>query len=403
MTNKRNSTAYIFIFSGIISSFGPFVTDFYLPALPALADYFQSTTSRIQLSLTLSMIGLGIGQILIGPLSDKYERKIPLQGSLLLFCLTSAGCIFATGIQGFFFFRFLQGIAGAGGVVISRAIATDLYQGKALSRFFALLSSIQGLAPIFAPVLGGILLQTTPWKGIFWILLGLGILLFLCSFAFKESLPVSRRAAGKFRQAFRPYGPTLKNKTFMFFTLTQAFAMGCMFTYISASPFIFQNHFHLSSLTYSLCFGINALGIMGGSLLSNRFPSPRKALWTGVCGLFALSLSCAAILVWGNSWILLELSFLFFLIFLGLILPSSTVLALDTERQHSGIASAILGFMGFLIGGILSPVTGIGNMRYTSGMIFILCCLCAIFCAKTALQSGQVPAGSIPVPRRNKE
>lgn len=163
----RNSELYLLLMVGAISAFGPFVTDFYLPALPSLNEYFHTTASLVQLSLTFSMVGLAVGQLLIGPLSDKYGRKSPLLLSLVAFSVSTLGCLYAPDIYWFIFFRLIQGLAGAGGLVISKSIATDLYEGKELTRFFSMLSSVQGLAPICAPVLGGFLLEVTNWKGIF--------------------------------------------------------------------------------------------------------------------------------------------------------------------------------------------------------------------------------------------
>lgn len=148
---KQNSSLYILILVGIVSAFGPFVTDFYLPALPALGSYFTTSASMVQLTPTVSMIGLAIGQLFIGPLSDRYGRKMPLVMSLILFIFSTVGCLGSTTIGQFLVFRFIQGVAGPGGVVISKSIATDLYEGKQLARFFSMLSSVQGLAPICAP------------------------------------------------------------------------------------------------------------------------------------------------------------------------------------------------------------------------------------------------------------
>lgn len=171
-----NSRLYILIFIGIVSAFGPFVTDFYLPALPVLSEYFDTTASLVQLSLTFSMVGLAVGQLIIGPLSDKYGRKLPLMVSLVIFCISTVGCLYSPEIHGFIFARLLQGLSGAGGVVISKSIAIDLYQGKELTRFFAMLSSVQGLAPVCAPVLGGILLGAMDWK-VSSCIMAIGILL----------------------------------------------------------------------------------------------------------------------------------------------------------------------------------------------------------------------------------
>ncbi|WP_455670417.1 multidrug effflux MFS transporter [Phocaeicola faecalis] len=386
MKTERNSKLYILIFTGIVSAFGPFVTDFYLPALPALSEYFDTTASLVQLSLTFSMIGLAVGQLIIGPLSDKYGRKSPLMVSLVVFCISTLGCLYSPGIYAFLFFRLLQGFSGAGGVVISRSIALDLYGGKELTRFFSMLSCVQGLAPVCAPVLGGILLEVMDWKGIFWVLLAIGMALIASLHFFKESLDAEIRQKGSIFSTFKHYLPVLRNREFMRYVLVQAFAMGVMFTYIAASPFIFQNHFSTSPLFYSFCFGVNALGIMLGSLAVSHFRNARTALRTGVIGFAWMSLPVAAALVFSPSVWVVEVLLFFFLIFLGLILPSSTTLALDLERKNSGNASALLGFLMFLFGGVLSPLTGMGNMLYTTGMIFIVCCAGAWICTKKAIR-----------------
>ncbi len=386
MKTERNSKLYILIFTGIVSAFGPFVTDFYLPALPALSEYFDTTASLVQLSLTFSMIGLAVGQLIIGPLSDKYGRKSPLMVSLVVFCISTLGCLYSPGIYAFLFFRLLQGFSGAGGVVISRSIALDLYGGKELTRFFSMLSCVQGLAPVCAPVLGGILLEVMDWKGIFWVLLVIGMALIASLHFFKESLDAEIRQKGSIFSTFKHYLPVLRNRQFMRYVLVQAFAMGVMFTYIAASPFIFQNHFSTSPLFYSFCFGVNALGIMLGSLAVSHFRNARTALRTGVIGFAWMSLPVAAALVFSPSVWVVEVLLFFFLIFLGLILPSSTTLALDLERENSGNASALLGFLMFLFGGVLSPLTGMGNMLYTTGMIFIVCCAGAWICTKKAIR-----------------
>lgn len=377
---KENSKLYTLIVVGIISALGPFVTDFYLPALPALTGYFETVASLVQLTLTFSMVGLAVGQLVIGPLSDKYGRKRPLITSLILFCIATIGCLYAPDIYMFIFFRLWQGLAGAGGVVISKSIATDLYKGRELARFFSMLSSVQGLAPICAPVLGGALLELTDWKGIFWILVLISLSLIAALAFFKESLHEEQRKHGDIFSTFRHYIPALRNARFMRYVLVQAFAMGVMFTYIAASPFIFQEHFNISPLVYSLCFCINAMAIMLGSLTVPLFHDTTKALHIGTTGFGITSFLVAAILFLGTSIWLIEGALFIFMSFLGIILPSSTTLALDLERKNSGNASAILGFLPFLLGGILSPLTGLGNMLCTTGIIIVACCIATWLC-----------------------
>lgn len=373
---KQNSSLYILILVGIVSAFGPFVTDFYLPALPALGSYFTTSASMVQLTLTVSMIGLAIGQLFIGPLSDRYGRKMPLIVSLILFILSTVGCLGSTTIGQFLVFRFIQGIAGAGGVVISKSIATDLYEGKQLARFFSMLSSVQGLAPICAPVLGGLLLTVTDWRGIFQTLLIIGFLLLLTTTRFRESLQTP--VTGGLSAAFKAYLPVMRNRCFMRYVLVQAMAMGVMFAYIAASPFIFQEHYGLSPVVYSLCFGVNALGIMGGSLLIIRFKDVKAALSLGAKGFLFMSLIVAVLLIGNLSVWAVEAALFVLLVCLGMILPTSTTLALEPVRENSGNASAILGFLTFFVGGVCSPLAGLGNMLVSTSVIIVICAICTL-------------------------
>lgn len=379
---KRNSHLYILLMVGIISAFGPFVTDFYLPALPALMGYFDTTASQVQLSLTFSMVGLAVGQLIIGPLSDKYGRKYPLMVSLMVFCISTLGCLYAPNIHTFIFFRLFQGLSGAGGVVISKSIATDLYEGTRLARFYSILSSVQGLAPICAPVVGGMLLTVTDWKGIFWILFLIGVLLIVTLSFFIESLSSDNRQTGNMAAMIAGYKQVIRNSRFMRYVLVQAFAMGVMFAYIAASPFVFQVHFGVSPQVYSLCFGANAIAIMIGSLAVTKFRDAGAALHCGCICFGITSVAVAATLSVCSEFWVVEVALFIFLLFLGLILPSSTTLALNMERHNSGIASALLGFLMFLFGGVLSPLTGIGNMLYTTSGIIVACSVAAWYCNK---------------------
>lgn len=366
-----NSSLYILLLVGVVSAFGPFVTDFYLPALPALGSYFDTSASMVQLTLTVSMVGLSVGQLFIGPLSDRYGRKRPLIASLVLFILSTIACLIATGIGEFLLFRFIQGIAGAGGVVISKSIAIDLYEGKRLARFFSMLSSVQGLAPICAPILGGLLLTVTDWRGIFWTLLFIGGALLLATTHFRESQLT--RTKDSLSTTFKAYLPVVRNHRFMRHVLVQAMAMGVMFAYIAASPFIFQEHYELTPLAYSLCFGVNALGIMAGSLFVIRFQKVETALMAGASGFLLMSCVVAVMLTGDFSVYHVEVSLFLLLVCLGMILPTSTTLALEPVRENSGNASAILGFLTFFMGGICSPLAGLGNMLASTSIVIVVC------------------------------
>lgn len=382
MTQKtKNSYVFILILVAILSAFGPFVTDFYLPALPALAHYFETTTSAVQLSLTFGMIGLAGGQLFIGPLSDKYGRKKMLLISLSLFLGTTLGAILTTDISIFLFLRLLQGAFGAGAIVISKSIATDLYEGRDLAKFFSVASIVQGLAPIFAPVLGGFLLELMDWRGIFFMLFLLALSILILLLFFKESLSANNRVTESVFRAFKNYGLVLQNKEFILYTLVQSLAMGAMFTYISSSPFIFQEHYGVSPLIYSICFGANGLAIMIGSLISMRFHSIRRGMGLGSLMFCGMSIVVAIALLTNVPVQGMEMAFFLQMFCLGLILPTSMTLALNLERENSGNASAILGFLTFLAGGIVSPLTGLGNMIVTTASLITICSILTLLTA----------------------
>lgn len=200
---KENSKVFLLILLGMLTAFGPFVTDMYLPSLPSMGDYFSTTSSMVQLGLTTSMIGLAVGQVFFGPLSDRYGRRLPLLVAMWLFIASTLLCLFSRSIEQFVAFRLVQGIAGAGGIVISRSVATDKFSGRELAKMLAVIGAINGVAPVAAPIVGGLLTDLIGWQGIFWILFGLGILLLAGCMRFRESLPATgvRPSGGVIRSA----------------------------------------------------------------------------------------------------------------------------------------------------------------------------------------------------------
>lgn len=372
-TKKLNSKLFLLILIGLLSSFGPFVTDFYLPALPDISTYFHIPVSTTQLSLTFCMVGLALGQVVIGPLSDKFGRKLPLLLSLLLFMIANFVCIYASHATSFIVARFLQGLAGAGGVVISKSIVTDLYEGKEMAGFYSLLGVVQSLAPISAPVFGGLLLKFAPWEGIFWALLVLGAVIIALLLAFRESHPAERRLQGSFAAAFAHYAPVLRNKKFVYLMLVQSFALGAMFVYIASSPFIFQQIYGITPFGFSLCFAINASALIVGNLLIHCFRTTEQAVVVGAQGLLLAGIAVSLTLSMRLSFLLLEVCLYALLMATSILFTTSTALAMEQERSNSGTASAVLGCMGFLVGGIVSPLTSIGDIMQSTALLLFVC------------------------------
>ena len=370
---------------GNLTAFGPFITDFYLPCLPCLTDYFSASASMIQLSLTAGMLGLAAGQLLIGPVSDKYGRRGPLLWCLALFVLATAGCMFSTGIRTFVFFRMWQGLTGAAGLVISKTIIADSFTGRDVACYFAVLAAVQGTAPIVAPVVGGVAFSLTSWQGTFAVLGAWALGLLVACRRLRETLAPKDRLRMPVWQTFRCYIPVVTNGKYMAMNLLQSFSSAALISYIAASPFIFQNHFGLTPLEYSVCFAGNALGLVAGSSVVMKIRKlPSAAPWCSV-GLFAAGLLPSAALQMEWPFFLFEILLVAMLFCVGMITPLGITLALNSVTEHRGIASALLGALPFLLGGIVAPLTGLGNMIRSMTILVLLCsavCVGLYFCSR---------------------
>lgn len=370
MSRKQNSKLFLVLLLGALSAFGPFILDLYLPALPQINQYFQSSTSLTQVTLTSAMIGLSVGQLFLGPISDKYGRKKPLMISLACYILSTIFIVFSPNMETLILLRAVQGLSSAGSVVISRAIATDLYRGREMARFFGLLMSVNGLAPIISPIIGSFLLQFVDWRGIFVALTLLGVLLMIAAIPLKESLHEQDRLSGNILHTFSPFKLIAKNRTFMTFVTLQSFQFASFFAYLASSAFIFQDFYGLTALQYSLCFAVNGAAMILGVNLSNRMKS-RQALDIGVFGLLATVIFIGAmLLLQANVW-LVEGGFLVMLLCTGFVLPSSSALAMESERQYAGSASALLGFCPFFLGGVASPLVGLGDIFVATSAVLV--------------------------------
>lgn len=354
---------------GMLTAFGPFVTDFYLPVLPEMTGYFHTTPALASMSLTAGMIGLAAGQLFIGPLTDKYGRKRILVGSMLLFVVASLLCIFSGDIFMFNAMRGLQGLAGAGGIVIAKSMSADMYTGRELASFMALLGAINGIAPVCAPVVGGLMAGVTSWTGVFAVILAVGLVLMVCSMFLPETLQPANRIR---KSVIKVYGNLFRVFRNSRFTLSVMAEMACFFmffAYIASSPFIMQQVYHLSPLGYSLCFGLNALMIGVGAAMATSFRSQGTCLRFGGLGMLAGTLLLAFLLNTAMPLWIVMLAYIYTLICFGLMQPPLTAIALDSERDNAGAASAIFGASGFVAGALSSPLVGIGDITVTSGLV----------------------------------
>lgn len=366
---------FLIIFLGALSAFGPFVTDMYLPTLPSMAEVFHTTPSLVQLGLATSMLGLAIGQVFFGPLSDKYGRKVTLMSAMLLFALSTVASIYSPTIEFFNVCRFLQGLGGSGGIVLSRSVATDCYSGRELAKTLAIIGAINGIAPVTAPVIGGLVSEAVGWQGIFWILFAIGAVILAMCIAFRESHPAERRYRGSVMSLLGNFPALLRIRYFVIYTLLYTFTCGTLFSYISSASFVIQNHFGFSELQFALIFGFNAFGIGVGSGLSLKFRRISDAAVFGTLGT-ALSIFMQIVAyMTAPSFIPYETFTFTMLVCIGFNLTSTTTMAMDEGRSMAGSASALFGASGFLFGGIVSPLVGIGNIMTTTLLLLSVCSL----------------------------
>lgn len=348
---------------GSLAALGPLSIDMYLPAFPDMSRSFGASASSIQLSLTACMLGMAIGQIIVGPLSDVRGRKRPLILALFAYLLASLACAFAPTIEILIALRFVQGAAGASGIVISRAIVRDLFEGPELTKFFAALSLVNGTAPILAPIIGGQILRFGDWRVVFYLLAILSTLMLIAvAFRLPETLPVHHRVEGNLKTTFGTFGRLLSDRTFIGYAFAQAFAMGAMFAYISGSPFVLQNIYGASPQQFSFLFGLNGIGIILAAQTAGRLAGRvdsekmmRIALTVvalaGICLFLALTLS--------DSLILVMIPLFFVVSSVGMISTLGFTLAMQNYGSTAGSASALLGLLPMLVGSLVSPLVGV--------------------------------------------
>lgn len=375
---------------GALTGLTPLAVDAYLPALPSLAADLGASDSAAALSLSALLVGLALGQVLAGPLSDAVGRRRPVLVGTAVFAVASVTCAFAPSVEVLIVLRLLQGLAGAAGVVCSRAVVRDLYDGPEAAQAFARLVLVMGAAPVLAPVLGAQVLRRTDWRGVFVVLAVAGaVLLALASRLLVETLPPERRRPGGVRSTLRTFRSLLRDHAFVLHGLANGLAFGAMFAYISGSPFVLQQVYDLSPQLFSLVFGTNAAGFVLLSQVSARLvrrtDSRRLLLAGGAVQVTGAALLLAASAAGTGLPGILPGLFLA-VAGVGLVGPNATALALADHREVAGAASALTGLASFVLGGLAAPVVGLagGGPRAMAGVI----AACAVGAAGCALAAG---------------
>lgn len=386
--NQENSAKVSFIlvvFLGMLTAITPLATDLYLPALPIMPGELNTTASNIQMTIGIMTFGVALGQLFGGPISDTMGRKLPLIIGNLLCVISGIICAYAPSIEILLLGRFLQGLTGSVGVVISKAIARDFASGQELAKLFALLMMVNGLAPVLAPLVGGQLLLFTTWRVIFVILAVFSAMLLVGSLLFRESLPKEKRVTGGVDVALKNYITLIKDRRFLGQTLIQLFAFGGFFAYISGSSFVYQNIFNLSAQEFSYFFGINSCGIILASAISGRVSNIITSRQLLTFSLWQLTISSLLFLIaMIFEWSLMPVTtILFFAVCtVSLFGSASFSMAMTNYGKMAGSASAILGFASMFSAGIVSPLVGIGgdHTGIPMGITMLVCAVLSLLC-----------------------
>ncbi|WP_404427647.1 Bcr/CflA family multidrug efflux MFS transporter [Ureibacillus chungkukjangi] len=382
-TKKKKQVGRILVL-GFLSALAPFSMDMYLPALPTLASDLNTSASAVQLSLMFCLLGLALGQLISGPLSDAHGRRKPLIIGMTVFIVASILCAFTSSIVVLCLLRLIQGLAGATGIVISRAIVRDYYTGYEMTKFFALLMLVNSIAPIIAPTVGGQVLRFTSWQGIFVILsiIGAGILLGVI-FKLKESLPFEKRQTGGIKQTVLSMGMMLKDRVFMGYCLASGFVFAGMFAYISGSPFVLQDIYGISPQAFGLVFAINSIGIVTASQISSRLSrtvGEKKLLIFGLSQAFLAGLALFIMIQLDLGLIGILIPLFFVVSSVGLVAPASTSLAMQRQGKNAGSASAFIGLAQMGLGAIATPLVGLGGSltAIPMGLVIAISTFCAL-------------------------
>ncbi|WP_026123611.1 multidrug effflux MFS transporter [Nocardiopsis chromatogenes] len=364
----RRRTAVLVLVLATLTATGPLATDLYLPAFPVIAEDLGSTEAQIQLTLTAIMLGMAVGQLVIGPLSDSLGRRRPLLVGVAVFALASLACMVVPSAGAFAGLRFVQGVAGAAGAVISRAVVRDMFEGDDAARFFSRLMLVTGLAPLLGPVLGGQLLRVGPWQLSFAVLAAVAATSWVVVFfGLPESLPARMRRPLRAGSLARTVASLVRDVRFMGPALTLGLAFGAMFTYISSFSFVSQNELGATAQQFSLVFAVNTLGLLIGTqanaYLIGKVGTPRR-LAGGLAGMLAAVAALGVLAAVGVSggWALPVLTVVFWsLMFsVGFVFPNATTLAISSQEPSvAGTASALMGSMQFALGGGLSSLAGL--------------------------------------------
>lgn len=347
----------------LLTALAPLAIDMYLPAFPAMANELGSNASGVQLTMTAFLVGLALGQLFIGPLSDGTGRRRPLLVGIAICLLASIACALAPNAELLTLARFAQGLSGAAGVVLARAIVSDTSRGTAAAKLLGVLMIISVIAPVVAPLAGGAVIAGLGWRGVFWVQSALVLVMFLGALVLaRETLPPGRRSSGGLGATVRNARAILGNRLYLGNLLTFCFAFAALFAYIAASPFVIQNILGFSPTAFSLLMALNAVAITLTSALAATLAGKVGYRRMIALGLIVAAVAGIGLLLIARSGVPTVPTLVLFCVLqgsMGLIFGNATTLALDQTGQHAGTGSAFLGFGQFILAAAVSPLVGL--------------------------------------------
>jgi DHA1 family bicyclomycin/chloramphenicol resistance-like MFS transporter len=413
----RRTGLLVTLILGGLTATPPLAMDMYLPSLPEVTRSLHAPAATVQLTLTACLAGMALGQLVVGPMSDRWGRRHPLLAGLAVYVLATALCALAPDVEALVAFRLAQGLAGAAGIVIARAVVRDLYDGVAMARFFSTLMLVGGVAPIVAPLIGGQILRVTDWRGVFVVLTAVGALLGALVWArLPETLPTATgappaeeepgargRHRGGIGEALGSMRRLLADRAFAGYMLVGGFAFAALFAYISASPFVIQEIYGASPQTFSLLFGLNSVGLVAVGQINGKVLVGRVRLDRVLAvGLTVVVLAATALLLMASGALgevgLAPVAAALFVLMsaMGVTMPNAQTLALMRTRHAAGTASALLGASSFLVGAVASPLVGIAGEHTAVPMAIVqlAAALVALACFVGMCRPGNPPAGT---------
>lgn len=373
------------ILIALLATIGPMGIDMYLPSIPAMAASLGSTEGAIQLSLMTFFVGLMLGQLVYGPLSDKFGRKPLIFLGLAIFILASIGCAFAQNVEQLHWIRFIQGLGGSIGMVIAFAIIKDQFQGPAMGKMMSMVLAILGLSPVAAPLIGNALQALGDWRNIFFFLAIYGmIVLVTTSTLLPETRSKALRDDFKLADTFKHYGTIITDRKFIIYALTLCIAQAGFFAYIAGSSSVFISEYGLSATQFSLLFALNAFGLIAAAILNPKLHEkfgPLKAYKIINIGfLIIMALLFLCFILGLNQLIILCVGLFVAVALLGFIMPTGSQLSLMHQHKLAGTASALLGSLQFGFAAMVTTITGFFAASGSLGLISIML-LCALISA----------------------